>query len=100
MTSRFDRIALALIALSIGSSCIVKHLVSGPRLTGTCAGACDHYIECKAGATKDDRVRCNTECPDVFSDRDSLMAYESLSCQNAVEYVDGTQPRSANTSSR
>jgi hypothetical protein len=100
MTSRFDRFALALIALSIGSSCIVKHLVSGPRLTGTCEGACSHYVECKAGARKEDRTRCETECPDVFSDRDSLMAYESLSCQNAVEYVDGTQPRSANTSTR
>jgi hypothetical protein len=95
--SRFDRALLAVIALSVGSSCIVKHLVSGPRLTGTCKGACDHYIECKSGARKEDRVRCETECPDVFSDRDSLMAYESLSCQNAVEYVDGTQPRSANT---
>ena len=79
------------------TSCIVRHLVSGPRLTGTCHGACDHYIECKPGHEDFDRQRCETECPGVFSDRDSLMAYESLSCKNAVEYVDGTQPRSANT---
>ena len=45
--------------------------------------------------TAEDRTRCETECPGVFSDRDSLMAYESLDCQNAVEYVDGTQPRAA-----
>ena len=80
------------------TSCIVRHLVSGPRLTGTCHGACDHYIECKPGHTDVDRQRCETECPGVFSDRDSLMAYESLSCKNAVEYVDGTQPKAANTS--
>ena len=79
------------------TSCIVRHLVSGPRLTGTCHGACDHYIECKPGHEDLDRQRRETECPGVFSDRDSLMAYESLSCKNAVEYVDGTQPRSANT---
>ena len=79
------------------TSCIVRHLVSGPRLTGTCHGACDHYVECKPGHDDIDRQRCETECPGVFSDRDSLMAYESLSCKNAVEYVDGTQPRSANT---
>jgi len=80
------------------TSCIVRHLVGGPRLTGTCHGACDHYIECKTGHSDGDRQRCEAECPGVFSDRDSLMAYESLSCKNAVEYVDGTQPKAANTS--
>jgi len=86
-----------LIALLV-TSCIVRRLVSGPRLTGTCAGACAHYMECKPGAGPSDRTRCESECPEVFSDRDSLMAYESLSCTNAVEYVDGTQPKAANTS--
>jgi hypothetical protein len=90
---RGGTVAVLLVLLLTG--CVVKHLVSGPRLTGTCKGACDHYIECKAGANKADRTRCETECPDVFSDRDSLMAYESLSCKNAVEYVDGTQPQAA-----
>ena len=80
------------------TSCIVKRL-SGPKLTGTCSGACDHYIGCKPGATSTDKVRCESECPHVFSDRDSLMAFESLSCKNAVEYVDGTQPKAANTRS-
>jgi hypothetical protein len=80
------------------ASCIVKHFVSGPRLTGTCRGACDHYVSCKPGRPDADRVRCESECPEVFSDRDSLMAFESLSCQNAVEYVDGTQPRAATQS--
>ena len=84
----------ALMALLL-TSCIVRHLVSGPRLTGTCDGACAHYAECKPGALPEDRQRCDRECPDVFSDRDSLMAYESLSCQNAVEYVDGTSPKAA-----
>jgi hypothetical protein len=79
------------------TSCVVKHMITGPRLTGTCKGACDHYIECKPGAAKADRVRCEAECPGVFSDRDSLMAYESLTCKNAVEYVDGTQPQAAKT---
>ena len=91
--------AAALLILLL-AGCVVKHLVSGPRLTGTCKGACDHYIECKRGANKQDRMQCEAECPDVFSDRDSLMAYESLSCQNAVEYVDGTQPRAAQTPQR
>ncbi len=88
---------LVLVFAILVTSCVVKRFVSGPRLTGTCKGACDHYVACKSSARQEDRLRCETECPDVFSDRDSLMAYESLSCKDAVEYVDGTQPRSATT---
>ena len=81
------------IALSM-IGCIVKRL-SGPQLTGTCEGACAHYIQCKSGHSDADRMRCLQECPNVFSDRDSLMAYESLSCENAVEYVDGQTAKTA-----
>lgn len=75
-------ISLALIG------CIVRRF-TGPQITGTCEGACAHYAQCKPGHSDVDRSRCLGECPNVFSDRDSLMAYESLSCDNAVEYVDG-----------
>ena len=75
-------------------SCVVNRLM-GPRLTGTCDGACAHYLECKAGPSPADRDRCRAECPEVFSDRESLMAYESLSCTNAVEYIDGRTPKAA-----
>jgi hypothetical protein len=82
-----------LIASALGS-CIVRRF-TGPRLTGTCDGACDHYIECKPEHSDTDAQRCRSECPEVFSDRQSLMEYEKMSCQNAVEYVDGTVPRAA-----
>ena len=77
------------------TSCIVR-TIAGSRLTGTCSGACSHYVECKSGHSDGDRSRCQSECPEVFSDRDSLMAYESLSCADAVEYVDGGHAKSAN----
>ena len=83
-----------LIALTI-ASCVVRNIMGGPRLTGTCDGACAHYVNCKSGAGPDEKRRCDLECPDVFADRDSLMAYESLSCHDAVEYVDGSQKRTA-----
>ena len=85
----------AIVALAM--SCIVRRL-TGPTLTGTCDGACAHYVECKPGHLDTDRARCSAECPGVFSDRDSLMAYESLSCTDAVQYVDGPSPRAAATS--
>lgn len=75
------------------AGCVVKRYQS-PRLTGTCEGACAHYVACKGGREMDMK-RCNAECPDVFSDRDSLMAFESLSCRDAVEYIDGNAAKTA-----
>jgi hypothetical protein len=89
-------VALGLVIALTMISCIVRRL-SGPQLTGTCDGACAHYIQCKPGHGDVDRARCLTECPDVFSDRDSLMAYESLTCDDAVEYVDGSAAQTAKT---
>ena len=91
-------IAAAVVGLGLGlgatPACVVQRL-TGPQLTGTCDGACAHYVECKRGHSAVDGDRCRSECPEVFSDRDSLMAYESLACEDAVEYVDGTAARTA-----
>ena len=84
-----------LIAFTV-ASCIVKRLGS-PQLTGTCDGACAHYNACKPGHPEADRARCLSECPQVFSDRDSIMGYESLACKDAVEYVDGNAAMTAGT---
>ena len=89
---------VAVFGLALGAAlpagCIVRRFTS-PDLTGTCDGACAHYVECKPGHASADRNRCLAECPDVFSDRDSLMTYESLACEDAVEYVDGNLPQRA-----
>jgi hypothetical protein len=84
-------VALAWIA---AAGCLTRPLL-GRRLTGTCDGACAHYVECKPGHGDADRRACLAECPSVFDDADSLMAYESLSCSDAVEYVDGSGGKTA-----
>jgi hypothetical protein len=89
-------LGLAIAAAMPTSGCIVRNL-AGPQLTGTCDGACAHYVQCKPGHADADRRRCLAECPDVFSDRDSLMTYESLTCDDAVEYVDGNAAKTAKT---
>jgi hypothetical protein len=86
-------LGLAIAAMIAG--CVVNRLMNGPRLTGTCEGACEHYVACKSTHADADTARCRKECPDVFADRDSLMAFESLSCANAVEYIDGQSPKAA-----
>ena len=98
LASLWPRLALGVgLALGLGaaaSGCIVQRFTA-PQLTGTCDGACAHYVQCKPGHSNADRDRCMAECPGVFSDRDSLMAYESLTCDDAVEYVDGNAAKTA-----
>lgn len=86
--------ALALALLLAG--CVVRY-VMGPKLTGTCDGACDHYAKCKGGVSQDVAKACRAECPGVFADRESLMAFESLSCEDTVEYVEGPSRRPPGT---
>ena len=92
-------IALAGAITALINGCFM-HRLTGPRLTGTCDGACHHYVECKSGHHDADRQRCVAECPEVFSDEDSLMAFESLTCKDAVEYVDGTHNQTASAAHR
>jgi hypothetical protein len=88
------RLVVGSVIAIVLASCIVRKF-TGPTLTGTCGGACDHYVECKPGHLQTDSQRCRAECPDVFSDRDALMEFERMSCKDAVEYVDGAAPKSA-----
>ncbi|MEZ4400682.1 MAG: hypothetical protein R3B06_11720 [Kofleriaceae bacterium] len=81
----------ALVA-TLAGGCVVRYL-RGPQLTGTCAGACDHYVTCRGGDPGGVGDACRAECPQVFGDRDSLMAFESLSCAKTVEYVEGPSGR-------
>jgi hypothetical protein len=90
-------VLLGLVVGGMLTGCIVKNIVraDGPRLTGTCEGACDHYVGCKPGHPAADSQRCLAECPGVFADSDSLMMFESLSCTDAVEFVDGSTKATA-----
>jgi hypothetical protein len=93
------RLVLALVTtlLALGG-CVNRS--RGPvfgRPTGTCAGACDHYLWCKAqyGDKVDERSRqtCELECPEVFSGAESLAAFESLTCDDTVAFVEGESGR-------
>lgn len=86
------RTAFALVAALALSGCIVRY-IRGPQLTGNCDGACDHYIRCRGGDIGGVREACLAECPQVFGERDSIMAFESLSCPDTVEFVEGPARR-------
>ncbi len=62
--------------------------------TGTCDGACRHYVECKEDRAPRAFQRCIAECREIYvydgkADQESLMAFESLDCTATVGFVDG-----------
>jgi hypothetical protein len=90
-------VTLTLVA-ALASAC--AHRGRGPRFgrpTGTCAGACDLYLWCKAESGQDlaepARAACELECAEVFSGAESLAAFESLSCEDAIAFVEGESGR-------
>lgn len=65
--------------------------------TGTCTGACAYYAHCKEMRNEpiSDEVRaaCLAECDEVFSSSESILAFESLVCEDAIAFVEGTSGR-------
>lgn len=90
------RTLVALLAALALSGCIVRY-IRGPQLTGTCDGACDHYLQCRGGDIGGVREACLAECPQVFGERESIMSFESLSCPDTVEFVEGPARRPLGT---
>lgn len=81
---------LALIlGVTLGAACRFEAGWRGRRLTGTCEGACDHYLGCKKSHEGAARTACVSECREVFQDEESLRAFESLECIDVIEYVEG-----------
>ena len=87
----------ALVGVLLAAAIAGCRLRTGRRTTGTCSGACDHYLACKRSDDQAARTRCQRECPEVFSDEESLREFEKLSCRDPVEFVEGTKPRATAT---
>ena len=82
-----------LLGLGVASSCRLDGVHQRRRLTGTCEGACDHYLACKRSDSAVMRTACVDECGEVLQDPESLRAFESLECQDTIEYVEGSSGR-------
>ncbi len=91
-------IGRALLIAALLPACLLRNLGGGAdehQLTGTCDGACAYYLGCKHADEPTARARCVTECEDVFATPDTIATFESLSCQDAVEFVDGVPATAA-----
>lgn len=90
MTSPLAAVLAGLLLAVSLVACRIESAFRTRRVTGTCEGACDHYLACKRRGGADARAACVAECRDVLQDPESLRAFESLSCRDAVEYVEGS----------
>jgi uncharacterized protein YcfJ len=85
----------AAIAMAASLSCVRYARFQGvASQTGTCDGACGHYLACKDDQRPESLRSCQAGCRDIFvdhgePDRDSLRLFEGLECSAAVGFVEG-----------
>jgi hypothetical protein len=89
------RRAVVIFALVAAAGCAHYQVRRHPgRPTGTCPGACAHYVDCK-GSPQDDRLyaTCVDECREIYEDPQVLVEYERLRCDDAVAFIEGESGR-------
>lgn len=91
--------AIALLALALPWSCAhAQHpqASTAHAVTGTCAGACEHYVSCKHQDNDNALYNaCTSQCRYIFSDRGvqdhaTLRDFERLDCPATVSFVEGS----------
>lgn len=85
----------ALVGVAIG--CRLPSTYHAHHLTGTCDGACTHYLDCKDSHDPAAHAACAQDCEQVFQDPESIRAFESLECPDTIEYVEGDTGRGPGT---
>jgi hypothetical protein len=82
----------ALLAILLASCPKPRYVVYG-RVTGTCEGACRHYLACKGSDDETAFRACLSECRLIFSSAETLEAFEKLDCADAIAFVEGSSGR-------
>ncbi len=88
-----------LIAFTVALISCIRYSTGGGyvRFTGTCEGACNHYLSCKSarGQYPGDktRVACEAECAEIFSTSEPIIVFESLTCEDTIAFVEGSSGR-------
>jgi hypothetical protein len=88
-------VAAAVMLAAVASlSCVRNGRFSFSPRTGTCDGACRHYLACKEDDSPGSLRSCTAECREIFvhegePDTESLRVFEGMECKAAVAYVEG-----------
>jgi len=82
----------ALLLLTLLAGCPRPRVGDG-RVTGTCEGACGHYMACKRVDEPATREACLSECREIFSSSETLREFERLDCEDVIGFVEGQSGR-------
>jgi hypothetical protein len=87
-----------LVATAAAAGCARYARPTSALPDGSCAGACEHYADCRGDG--DDRLErdCLAECESIFvtdgePDREALGEFEDLDCPDAIAFVEGDAGR-------
>jgi hypothetical protein len=87
--------------LAVLSGCVAHGRSSvrqyAAEVTGSCEGACDHYLSCKSSESAAAHDACVTECEEIYEDPFTLAHFESLECVEAIQFVEGPSGRGPGT---
>ena len=95
------KLALAVIAVvALSAGCVRSASRTHHVHRGTCEGACAHYIDCKESGDEAAYQACVLDCPNVFVDAESLRAFEAMSCEATLDFVEGDSGRGPGEAAR
>jgi len=97
-------LALSVIALA-ATGCFRYTRTQRLATSGSCTGACEHYLDCKESDSEAARDQCLEECNQIFvykgePDRASLQDFEELECEAAIGFVEGDSGHRARADGR
>lgn len=94
---RAPRVAIAFILLAfaaVATGCVKKQTMATQSYSGSCEGACRHYVVCKS--EDDGRIyrACVRECRIIFAedgveDQGTLGELERLDCEEVLGFIEG-----------
>ena len=91
-------IALAIASVS-GTSCVKRQTAGSSAISGSCEGACRHYVSCKRSNDPSLLRECVRDCASIYTDdtgaedAETLGLFERLDCEEAVSFVEGSTAR-------
>jgi hypothetical protein len=95
MVGRRSTLLALAFAIAFGAACVKRQTQGSSQVSGTCEGACQHYVSCKR--SDDPRVlrECVRDCATIYTDdngvedSETLGLFERLDCEETISFVEG-----------
>lgn len=95
VVGRITSLAIVLAIAFFATACVKRQTRASAPITGSCEGACEHYVSCKRSDDPALLRKCVRECKTFYADdsgvedAETLGLFERLDCDEAVSFVEG-----------